>query len=310
MYNVPNDDYKKFRRNAFFELLGTEEYVDGATDYCLLPLFAEEFDLSLEQKLWLCYLYGMSYSQTTAMRFQKDFPTVDSVVPSKLKEFWRKNKESLWFNPDKKYLKNNDQVVPAIKSLYLVSGGNLENYLVPILKNGFDYTYKEIQEKWRFFGPHGAYLFFDALYGLCPDLYSDPENLDWKHCGKTVTDGMAHLLYRDDCVGTEQHDFEYYNKIVNKIQKSSGRPKVIIESTLCAFRKLFKQTRYAGFYADRMLEECYSTEQYLKPMGINVWKYRKKAIPEQFLGELHNWKGVRKELCQLFMKKGVITEDI
>ena len=286
-YHVPNDDYKTFRRRSFFELLGTDDYVDGATDFCLLLPFAEERGLSVEERLWLCVLYGISYSQTTTMRVFNEFSTFESINPKELKAFWINNKESLYFNPDKRYLKNNDQVIPAIKSIHKWCGGHLEAKLLEFLNQGFEATYKEIQRSWKYFGPHGAYLFFDALYGLCPDLYSDPKELDWKNCGKTVVDGMAHLLYRDEDIETGNHDLNRYNKIVDHIQEKSGRPKVIIESTLCAFRKLFKQTRYMGFYADRMLEECYSTEKYLDEIGIDIWKYRKDTIPDRFLGEIH-----------------------
>lgn len=307
-YHVPNDDYKTFRRRSFFELLGTDDYVDGATDFCLLLPFSKEFNLDTNEKLWLCFLYALSYSQTTAMRVFCNFRTFKNINPKELQSFWEDNKTSLWFNPDKKYLKNNDQVIPSIKSLYKWCKGNLQQKLQPLLEQGFDTTYKEIIKNWKYFGPHGAYLFFDALYGLCPDLYSDPTNLDWKNCGKTVAEGMAHLLYRDDCISTKTHDFDYYNTIVNKIQAKSDKPKVIIESTLCAFRKLFKQTRYSGYYADRMLEECYSTEKYLKKLGINIWKYRKLTIPEKFLGELNGWKGIRKDLCKIYMEKGKISD--
>lgn len=309
-YHVPHDDYKTFRRKRFIQLLGTQEYVDGATDYCLLLPFAEERHLNTSQKLWLCYLYGLSYSETTTMRFFTEFPSLREVNPVNLKAFWKANKDSLWFNPDKKYIKNNDQVIPAIGSLCkLCKGykGDIEAYLVPILQQGFDTAYKEIQKNWKYFGPHGAYLFFDALYGLCPELYSDPTNLDWKNCGKTVVEGMAHLLYRDECIESGDHDLDYYNKIVNKLCEKTGRPKVIIESTLCAFRKLFKQTRYAGYYADRALEECYSTEKYLKALKIDIWAYRRQVIPEEFRGEDNNWKGIRKDLCKLFMETGNLT---
>ena len=306
-YAVPNDDYKTFRKKAFFEMLGTEDYVDGATDFCLLLPFAKERDLSVEERLWLCILYGLSYSQTTTMRFFHEFPSFSKLNPKKLNEFWDDNKESLYFNPDKRHLKNNDQVIPAIKSIYKWCKGHLQQELQPLLEESFEATYKEIKKSWKYFGPHGAYLFFDAVYGLCPDLYKDPKQLDWKNCGRTVVDGMAHLLYQDEAVEIGNHNLERYNKIVDRIQEKSGRPKVIIESTLCAFRKLFKQTRYVGYYADRMLEECYLTEEYLEEIGVDVWKYRKATIPEQFLGELHDWKGIRKELCKLFMKTGKLT---
>nr|DAH73204.1 MAG TPA: hypothetical protein [Caudoviricetes sp.] len=308
-YSIPNDDNKTFRKKVFLRLLDSSElgYVDGATDYCLLLPFADEYGLTQEDKIWLAYLYGLSYSGTTAIRFYVEFPSLASIHPKKLNKFWKEQKETLWFNPDKKYLKNNDQVVEAIKGVYKISHKNIGSYMIPILEQGFDVAYKEIRKNWRFFGPHGAYLFFDALYGLCPELYSDPTHLDWKNCGKTVSEGMAHLLYMDEAIDTKQHDYDRYNRNVDKIAEKSGEPKVIIESTLCAFRKLFKETRYPGYYADRMLEECNATAKILKGIGIDIWDYREKTIPDHLRGELHGWKGIRKNKCKMFLETGEIN---
>lgn len=308
-YYIPKDDNKTFRRKVFLQLLDSSNlgYVDGATDYCLLLPFADEYNLTQEDRIWLAYLYGLSYSGTTAIRFYVEFPSLASIHPKKLNKFWKEQKETLWFNPDKKYLKNNDQVVEAIKGVYKITHKNIGCYMTPILEQGFNIAYKEIQKNWRFFGPHGAYLFFDALYGLCPQLYSDPTHLDWKNCGKTVVEGMAHLLYLDDAVETKQHDYDRYNKMVDKLAEKTGEPKVIIESTLCAFRKLFKGTRYLGYYADRMLEECYATNEILDAIGIDIWSYRKQTVPDYLRGETHDWTGIRKERCKIFLETGELV---
>lgn len=308
-YCIPKDDNKTLRRKIFLQLLDSSNlgYVDGATDYCLLLPFADEYDLTQEDRIWLAYLYGLSYSGTTAIRFYVEFPSLASIHPKKLNKFWKEQKETLWFNPDKKYLKNNDQVIEAIKGIYKIAHKNIGYYMIPILEQGFNVAYKEIQKNWRFFGPHGAYLFFDALYGLCPQLYSDPTHLDWKNCGKTVGEGMAHLLYLDDAIETKQHDYDRYNKMVDKLAEKTGEPKVIIESTLCAFRKLFKGTRYLGYYADRMLEECYATDKLLDAIGIDIWSYRKQTIPDCLRGETHDWTGIRKERCKIFLETGKLV---
>lgn len=309
-FGIPNDSIK-LRRKVFTDLMTPDAktgYIDGATDYCLLLPYAQENGLALEDKLWMAYLYGMSYSCTTVFRFKTEFPTLSCVKPKKLREFWQDNKENLWFQPDKRYLKNNDQIVPAIKSLYQLSGGNLESYLTPLLEQGFDVTYKEILKKWRFFGPHGAYLFFDAIYGLCPELYSDPSDLDWKNCGKTVPEGMAHLLGLDEqALHKEPFNFERFGKNVTMLSKKFNQPKVIVESVLCAFRKLFKGTRYVGYYADRMLEECLAESKILeKECNIDVWKYREQTIPDYMRGEVHGWDGIRKQKCKDFLSLGGI----
>lgn len=312
-FGIPNDSIK-IRKRLFKQLLKPDPdtgYIDGATDYSLLCPFADDNQFDTETRLWMAFLYGLSYSCTTVMRFTTKFPTLSQVTPKAVKQFWAEERDTLWFQPDKKYLKNNNQVVPAIRSIYKLSHGNMSQYLLPLLKQGFDTTYKEITKTWQFFGPHGAYLFFDAIYGLLPELYTNPEHLDWKHCGQTVPEGMAHVLGLDEqALHQEPYDIEKYNRVVDRLCQLTEQPKVIIESTLCFFRKLFKGTRYLGYYADRQLEECIAVSNILaKDCGIDIWSYRKRSCSDYLRGEDNNWDGIRKERCHLFLKTGTLMGE-
>ena len=256
LYHIPGDTGKPIRRKIVLRLL-SGDYVDGGTDYCLLVPYAEEESLNTSERVWLAYLYGLSYSCTTAIRMFEVMPSAENIRMKAFKDFWREEKDTLWFNPDKKYIKNNDQVIPAIQSIHslLHDYASLECWVMHISNYGSDFNglYKGILKEWKFFGPMGAYLFFDALYGLCPELYVDPDHLDWKGSGKTVVEGMAHMLYMDELIESRDFPLSTFDLIVNKLQEKSGKPKVIIESTLCAFRKYFKGSRYYGYYADRLI---------------------------------------------------------
>lgn len=312
-FGIPNDSIK-LRRRVFRELMTPDQetgYIDGADDCHLMYPFKEDQHPSLEMRLWMAFLYGMSYSCTTTIRFVTEFPTLQSVTPSRIKKFWTDNRETLWFQPDKKYLKNNNQVIPAIKSIYKLSDGSLSDYLVPFLTQGFDVTYKEITKNWKYFGPSGAYLFFDAVYKLSPELYSDPTHLDWKNGGQTVPEGMAHLLGLDEqAIHQEPYDIPRYDRMVDHLAQRLESPKIILESSLCFFRKLFKATRYLGYYADRQLCECNATAKILKKeCGINIWDYRARTCPEYFRGEVGGWDGIRKERYKIFLTTGTLMGD-
>lgn len=308
LYHIPGDTGKPMRRKVVLGLLAGD-YIDGATDYCMLVPYADKELLSDEERVWLAYLYGLSYSCTTAIRMFEALPSTDSINMKLLRGFWKAEKDSLWFNPDKKYIKNNDQVVPAVKSIksLLQEYPTLMHWVISYSKDGFKALYNGILRNWDFFGPMGAYLFFDALYGLCPSLYVDPDRLDWKGSGKTVVEGMAHMLYLDDCIESREFPLDKFDLAVDKLQKHSGKPKVIIESTLCAFRKYFKGSRYVGYYADRMLEECLFVDS-LKGVRYkpDVWKLREKSIPDNFRGEIGGWSGVRKERMKLWLERGLL----
>lgn len=307
LYHLSGDNGTSSRKIAFLHLLDSSDkgYIDGATDYCMLVPFADTHSLGCEERAWLAYLYALSYSQTTAMVAFLALPHY-CASPKSIRKFWSENKTRLWFNPDRKYIKNNDQFCEAIASLRKAAGEEgLYPYVDTCLGYGFDDLYKEIQKNWKFFGPHGAYLFFDAIHGLAPWLSVDPVTLDWKHCGKTVVEGMAHLLYQDELIHTREFPLAKYNRTVDLIQSKCDQPKIIIESTLCAFRKLFKGTRYHGYYADRMLEECYfAAEMGLLP-EVDLWKLRKQTIPKSLRGETLGWSGIRKERNKLWLTEGI-----
>ena len=309
LYNLPNDDGKAYRKRQFMSLLKNPEkgYIDGATDYCLLVAFARNYGLRDDERFWLAYLYGLSYSQTTAIRTFLEFPNLSRVKLRQLEKFWESNKETLYFNHDRKYVKNNNAFVPAIKNIQeLTQGMSPLYYWDDLTQEGFRPMYRAVKRDWYYFGPMGLYLFFDALWGLLPQWYVDPDKLDWKSCGKTVPEGMAHFLYLDEVVDSKEYPLNRFDKMVELIQQRSEQPLVIIESTLCAFRKLFKGTRYVGYYADRMLLEC---KQYGKPLldkGVDLWKYREQTIPKEMLGELNGWDGIREDRLRLWLEKGVL----
>lgn len=305
LYHIPGDTGKPYRRKVVLNLLsGT--YIDGATDYCMLVPYADSQLLSNEERVWLAYLYGLSYSCTTAIRLFEVIPDTTRINLKLLRGFWLTEKDSLWFNPDKKYIKNNGKVVPAVKSIegILHEYPTLMHWVISYSKDGFNALYNGILRNWDFFGPMGAYLFLDALYGLCPELYVDPDHLDWNNSGKTVVEGMAHMMYQDELIETREFPLSKYDKIVDKLQKVSGQPKVIIESTLCAFRKFFKGTRYMGYYADRMLEECLYVDS-LKNVSVpDVWTLREKSIPKELRGEDNGWSGIRKDKLKGWLERG------
>lgn len=308
LYHIPGDMGKPYRRKMLLSLLKSE-YIDGATDYCLLPPYAKRAGLSTEERAWLAYLYGLTYSCTTAIRMFEAHPNPKKAGRDSLERFWGEEKSTLWFNPDKKYIKNNNQVVPAIRSFQesLKSYSSLSDwvYVASSGLTGFNPLYKKVLKEWAFFGPMGAYLFMDALYGLCPDLYVDPERLDWRGSGKTVVEGMAHMLYMDELLESREFPLDRFDRVVDRLQRHSGKPKVLIESTLCAFRKYFKGTRYLGYYADRMLEECYFVDSlkgiHYKPA---VWELRKESVPKELRGEVFGWSGIRKTRLKGWLERG------
>lgn len=307
LYNIPQDDGKKWRKSQFLKMM-KNKYIDGATDCFHLRYYAEEQHLDNEQRFWLAYLYALAYSSYTALRTFTEFPNFENIKLSEVKTYWSENKDKLWFNPDRKYVKNNDKFVDCIKSFRKNMGSTPYSTFISKFEGNTDLLYKDICNNWVYFGPHSAFLMFDALYELFPNI--DVSKMDWNHRGKTVVEGMAHFMYEDELIKSKGYDLDKYDKMLAKIQEKTGKPIIHIESTLCAYRKLFKGTRYVGYYADRNLEECYFAKEQGWADKLHLFEYRKKEIPERMRGEDNNWKGIRKNLCNTWVKTGNLEPTI
>lgn len=305
LYKIPNDNGSPHRQLQFLSLL-KDEYIDGACDYCLLIPFAEEFNLSDDDRIYLAMLYGLCYSQTTVIRTYLKFPKLNEINKKDIEDWWVTNKNSLYFNPDKRRIKSTNQFAPSILQLKQMFGKDIEKNIIKCIgKNySFETFYNFILKDWKNYGAMGAYLFFDAIYGLIPRLYKEPKSLDWKQRGATVVEGMAHYCYLDEQIKTKKYNYKLFDKQVQNIHKKTGVPLIQIESTLCAYRKFFKETRYAGYYADRMLEECLKYQKYIP--NVNLMKYRALTIPAQYRSELKGKKGIDKKRLKDFRQRGIL----
>ena len=302
-YGIPNDSLEQ-RMRAFVKLMTPDPltgYVDGVGFQLLVPYAKGK---TLNQRLLLGVYYSMSYSVTTAIRFFEEFPEITDW--KKVEEYWSEEKDSLVFAPDRKYLKNNNQVIVVLKNIYRLSNGDLDGYFTPFLKSGFETAYREILNNWYGYGPMGAYLFFDTVCGCIPELYSDPAKLDWKNSGQTVVEGMAHLMGDDELIDTKNYPLDKYDEAVVQLTKLLKAPLVMLESVLCFYRKLFKATRYWGYYADRELEECLKVDKILQRYNVDVWKLREMSCFNKLRGEVNGWNGIQKFMLRDYLNTGQV----
>lgn len=307
-YKIPGDSLEKRQKDMMFLMTPDEKtgYMDGEVYQTLRP-YVKDKHMTQADKYWLGVAYSVSYSCSTAIRFFEEFPDFKNINFDKMLEFWKAEKPTMYFNPDRRYLKNMDSVIPAIRNIHRLSGGDLDGYITPLLKQGFNAMYKEIISHWQFYGPMGAYLFFDTIWGYSPELISDPDHLDWFGSGQTVVEGMAHYLGYDTDIQNKSYreHLDEYNTAAKDISERSGFPLIVVESNLCYLRKFFKASRYMGYYADRELEEYNQVADILKDKyGVDIWHYRELTCPEELRGELHGWTGIRKELCKRYLQTG------
>lgn len=311
LFNIPGDQGGTWRWDKLVELYRLEDQIqDDPSPSRVLALWAEHHNLDKEDKAWLSYLYGLTYSTTTAIFIFRHFPSLGGIANKKeLRNFWKENKQRLYFNRDRRYIKNNDQFVDAIAGLRKFEGKTLYPQLEGLTD---DSIYHRIVKNWPYFGRHAAFLFFDAYSKMLNDGECSLSSISNWGEAKTIAEGLALATYDDELYQKAKdkkltgEDFVKLDALVKKIEQDCGANFTDIESTICAYSKLFKGTRYLGYYIDRFQEELRQANNNLYPPEDmrELWELRAKVTPPAYLGEFMGWPGIRKERCKLWLKEG------
>ena len=312
-YTPKGDVGGDWRYNKFTEYRTRykEETLPLLKRYCL------DNKLSLEDRFYMGYLYASSYCVATTLFIYENLDLADPAT------FWAEYKPKLLFQSDKRYVKNMNWFVPLMEFYRDVLRGNVRELIVNPCKplesqERWDLLYKKIM-KWQYFGRFTTFLMLESIQKLGV-VKCDSYSFDW-HKGDTATSGAMMLLYMDekaiafDASGhLDGEDELLLTQTLKRIKNDAEALKidpltVSIETDLCAFRKLFKQSRYYGYYYDRQLEELCFYEKAMpeqRPLWNKIFGYRKKMLDNSILGELQGWDGIRKELCGKFMDTGEI----
>ena len=309
IHNIPGDTGGNWRWDKLIDMCRQEEVMhDDPSPSMVLALWANQYHLSDIQKTWLSVLYGLTYSTTSAIFIFRNFPSLQKVNEARLSLFWKLNKNNMYFNRDRRYIKSNDQFIPSIMSIKNIYGSSLKLYSELISKTDEE-VYQIIVKRWKYFGRHAAFLFFDAYSkmlhnGICSLSSID----DWREA-YTIAEGLALAVYDDElymrCCNKRitAEDTVKLDSLVDKIIHDVGKPFNDIESTICAYTKAFKGTRYLGYYIDRFQEELAQCSILPKDIEI-LYELRKKVTPEMYLGECSGWRGIRKENSKIWLNEG------
>lgn len=309
--SIPNDTGHPWRWNKLVELYKLEDKIqDDPSPSKVLALWADANYLNPEKRAWLSYLYGLTYSTTTAILIFRHFPSLRYIITRReLKKFWEENKQRLYFNRDRRYIKNNDQFVDAIVGLRKFEGKTLFKNLSTLTD---EQIYHRIVKNWPYFGRHAAFLFFDAYSKMLKNGKCSLSSISNWNEARTIAEGLALATYDEGLYQRAKNkqltadDAKTLNALVLKIEQDCGANFTDIESTICAYSKLFKGTRYLGYYIDRFQEELNHAKEngYHEDDILLLYQLRLEVSPVKYLGEYMGWSGIRKERCKLWLKEG------
>lgn len=315
--NIPNDTGGNWRRRQLVKYIGSFPDEIG-------PLMKQFFKVHLYDKsyqVWWVLLYSACYCMGSACVMAEELD-YESVTRKGLEEYWERSKPKLIFQSDRRYIKNMNQFVDIAWEFICRSKRDPWGYIQQFIRSTPEETYKAMYmevSSWKYYGRFGTVLFLYNLNKLV-GVPMDNRYYDWKN-GSTTTAALFNADYQDDRADEFEKkpvlttaDRFWLDKqlrgLINALKK--GYPEknwtlMGVTSDLCSYRKLFKQTRYLGYYVDRQQEELSVLQENYpeyESMWRDLWRWRKRFISAEYLGEIGGWFGVQKPLCKAWVLRG------
>jgi hypothetical protein len=276
--------------------------IDPAND--TLRYIANRFELNIEQRYWLAFLYACCYSPTTTYFMYNDFPDFENVDANRLQKWWDKNRNNLIFQTDRLRVKSSNQFVDAFISYRDMIGKKTQHeFFTGLLGATNDISYNNVWNKTSeiyTFGRFTLFIYMEML-NVLTELPIEPSTLilkDAESCRNGVAlafDLTEYNTHRNGRVlSKEQHDF--LQTKFTEIRQSVARMKIEhtnvwnIETTLCAYKKHRMGKRYVGFYIDRAGKEILKMSQAIT-QGVDwtpLWQFREETYEHKYLFEKRN----------------------
>lgn len=235
--------------------------------YPMLEYICNRFELNIEQRYWIAFLYGCCYCGPTVFYMYNEFPDFENVDVGRLSRWWKYHKQQCLFQTDRLRIRSNDQFIPAFESYRsLVYPNGTQEALVcnsipnSTLQHNYNKLYRVLSQT-KYFGRYSMFLWLECMYRLT-NIPIMPDRLDWKNANNCYN-GLMHafeLLETNnvpngaDCVVADG----LLSCIINQIKTKYPDYRTDIwniETTLCAYYKYCHGKRYIGYYLKRQLEE-------------------------------------------------------
>ena len=286
-------EYLRFHRES-----SAANDIDPQND--CLSYISDRYELNIEQRYWLAFLFGTCYCAPTVFFLYNEFPDYNTVDVGRLERFWGQNKQKLVFQTDRARVRSNDEFVNCFKSYRAIVGKSQQAFFNKLKHPSAVETYKnalKALDELHYFGRFTMFIYLEMV-SVLTDVKMVPHTLDLRNA-ESCRNGLALALGRQDifthfndkALTNENYaDLEKgFHRIVDAIQYTPIRHQDIfnIETTLCAYKKVKLGKRYVGFYIERMRKEIEAMEKNV-PRGVDwsvLYDFRKKNYHPRFLKE-------------------------
>ncbi len=285
---------------------------DGECNNVVLKEWANVHCRTLQDKYELAYFFSITYCVESAIILFEN----RSEIFLNINSWASANKQNLVFQSDRKYIRMKDSFERCLKSFEAIRSA--EDFLAKVTENGIIVLSKAIPyvSSWEMFGRFSAFLILETfveLTGIPVENYT----IDWKQ-GNTATSGLLNVFGFDsvanyfDKTGRLLASVDMMDKMLRDLLKhvaaKGGNTNITeVETSLCAYRKFYKGSRYNGYYLDRMLEEIIFLSAKYPDISRELLEIRRRCFDKKYLGELSGWRGIRKTMKKYDLSTGEIN---
>ena len=269
------------------------------------------YELSIEQRYWVAFIYTIFYHNATTFLFMQEFPELEKVDLPRLDRWLAKHEATLLFQKDRRW--NRFKVSAMVKDYIKVLGGKKQHeffsqFVTPDPAESFRNVWNWMMKEGVYnVGRHSAVAWIETLM-RCLNYPVEPDSRVMTAAGSSL-EGLALAL------NVEYEDSKTFQKWLLEqapdLMRDCGTDDwMYFETVCCAYKGLVKGNRYLGYYLDRMAGEI-ADGQRLGAEGVNwntLWEIRREVFPRAFLGELQAepWKAIRKDRLSEFEDTGAI----
>ncbi len=274
--------------------------IDPSND--CLRYISDRFELNIEQRYWLAFLFATCYSATMVYYVYNEFPDYENVNVDRLQRWWDDNREKTLFQTDRLRIKTQNKFVETFISYKQLLGDRTQeehfsSLRQPTSQNTYDNCYNHFMDV-KNFGRFTMFIYLEMI-NVLTGYKLEPTYLDLRNAESCRNGLVYHLGHNElDTHGTKKRlskkQIEYlqfkFVELKNEISKIDIEHKNIwnIETTLCAYKKYKKGKRYIGYYIERQRKEIEKMQTLVRD-GVDwspLWEFRTETYNRKWLKEL------------------------
>jgi len=268
--------------------------------YSMLSYLCDYYELNEEQRYWIAFLSALTYCGASAFYIYKRFPNFDEDI-GRMDCWWYSiGRETTIFQTDRRWCRSRNQFTAAVKSYqdWIGINGQEKHFASIVVEDNpeerYDNLYDSLKSLYTF-GRFTLFNYLEALHTITP-LDLCPTDLDLNSAW-SCRNGLYYAYGLDKFIEDEQSPIPYGAEEITAekwfelraIFAKSKQPPTVweIETTLCAYRKWYRDKRWIGYYLDRQATEIAKMQNNV-PSGVAwsvLWKYREETFSHEHLIE-------------------------